>query len=46
MIETRPFDDSGSPILVRESDKIGVGALNVAIGSRGGHYGSETLDAD
>ena len=31
MIETRPFGDSGSPILVRESDKIGVGALNVAV---------------
>ena len=46
MIETPPFDDSGSPILVRESDKIGVGALNVAVGSRGGHYGFETLDAD
>ncbi len=46
MIETRPFDDSGSPILVRESDKIGVGALNVAVGSCGGHYASETLDAD
>ena len=36
MIETGPFGDSGSPILVRESDKIGVGALNVAVGSRGG----------
>ena len=46
MIETRPFGDSGSPILVRETDKIGVGAPNVAVGSRGGHYGSETLDAD
>ena len=46
MIETRPFDDQGSPILVRESDKIGVGALNVAVGSCGGHYASETLDAD
>ena len=46
MIETRPFGDPGSPILVRESDKIGVGALNVAVGSRGGHYGSETLDVD
>ena len=40
------FGDSGSPILVRDGDKIGVGALNVAVGSRGGHYGSETLDAD
>ena len=46
MIETRPFGDSGSPILARESDKIGVGVLNVAVGSRGGHYGSETLDVD
>ena len=46
MIETRPFGDSGSPILVRESDKIGVGVLNVTVGSRGGHYGPETLDAN
>ena len=46
MFETRPFGDIGSPIIARESDKIGVGALNVAVGSRGGHYGSETLDAD
>ena len=46
MIETGPFGDSGSPIHVRERDKIGVGARNVAVGSRGGHYGSETLDVD
>ncbi|MBT5498336.1 MAG: trypsin-like serine protease [Alphaproteobacteria bacterium] len=30
------FGDSGSPILVRDGDKIGVGALNVAVGSRNG----------
>ena len=46
MFETRPFGDSGSPILLRESDKICFGALNVAVGSRGGHYDFEPLDAD
>ena len=46
MILTRPFGDPGWPILVRDGDKIVVGALNVAVGSRGGHYGSETLDVD
>jgi hypothetical protein len=30
------FGDSSSPILVRDGDKIGVGALNVAVGSRNG----------
>ncbi len=30
------FGDSGSPILVRDGYKIGVGALNVAVGSRDG----------
>lgn len=30
------FGDSGSPILVRDGKKIGVGALNVAVGSRNG----------
>lgn len=30
------FGDSGSPILVRDGGKIGVGALNVAVGTRGG----------
>ncbi len=30
------FGDSGSPILARDRDKIGVGALNVAAGSRNG----------
>lgn len=30
------FGDSGSPTLVRDGDKIGFGALNVAVGSRNG----------
>ena len=30
------FGDPGWPILVRDGDKIVVGALNVAVGSRGG----------
>ena len=30
------FGDSGSPILVRDGKKIGVGALNVAVRSRNG----------
>ena len=30
------FGDPDSPIFVREGDKFGVGALNVAVGSRGG----------
>ena len=46
MIETRPFGDLSSSIRMRESDKSGFGALNIAVGSRGGHCGSETLDAD
>jgi protease YdgD len=30
------FGDSGSPILVRDGDKTGVGALSVVVGSRNG----------